>query len=178
MKKLSLLSLFVLALFSARSQNGGQNGENESVKVSLGPITSDWKQVIIVKNKQTCPAEIKFEHNDRTVVKSFSALGTDTFLINLPNCTLRVKPLDNCGGANMGWLEYNVCTALPIKFEYLRVTKVSTNEFEIEFKVQNSHGDDRFNVQVSSDGLHYKTVTVILAKPVQPNQIYKTKITL
>lgn len=178
MKKTLLLLITVLLLGQARSQNGGQNGENESLKVTAGGVTSDWKQIIIVTNKQNCPVDIRFEHNDRTAVKNLSALSSDTFHVTLPNCSLRVKPLDNCGGANMGWVEFNVCVALPVKFEYFRVRKISGTLHEVEFKIQSSSKQKYFNIQVSKDGINYKNVTIISADEIQPGQIYKTKINL
>lgn len=178
MKRLLTFLFLLLLVFSAKSQNGGQSGENESVRVQTGAVTSNWEQVIIVTNKQTCTVDIKFEHNDRTVIKRFPALGSDTFHIRLPNCSIRVKPLDNCGGANMGWLEFNVCAALPLKFEYIRVRKISGTLHEIEFKVQNSDNEKQFNVQVSKDGINYKNVHVILSQPIQTDKIYKVRINL
>ena len=178
MKKTLLLLIAVILFGPTKSQNGGQAGENESIKVTTGGVTSDWKQIIIVKNKHNCPVDIKFEHNDRTVIKNFPALCSDTFHITLPNCSLKVKPLDNCGGANMGWVEFNVCVALPVKFEYFKVRKISGTLHEVEFKIQNYGKVKHFNIQVSKDGLNYKNVTIILADEIQSGQIYKAKINL
>lgn len=178
MKKLLLAFILSLSLFSSRAQNGGQASENESIKLSLGSVTSDWKQIIIVTNKQNCTVDIKFQHNGETSIKRFPAFSSDTFQITLPDCSVKAKPLDNCGGANMGWLEWNVCAALPIKFDYIKAKKITKNVYELEFKVSSSDNEDHFNVQLSKDGLNYKTITVVLPDRIETNKVYKVKINL
>jgi len=172
MKK-TLLALMCLPLVSL-AQNGGQIAENESLKLQIVGSVGN-KTIIQVTNKQHCVTDIKFYHDGITTTKQFNCLASDTFQVTLADCSVKAKPLSNCGGANMGWVEWNVCVALPIKFEWITTTQLDKNTIEVKFKPSVVEGKE-FYIQVSSDGLNFKRAAIILPKDVQVGQIYSAKV--
>lgn len=174
MKK-TLLALMCLP-FASLAQNGGQIAENESLKLQIVGH-SGTKTVIQVTNKQSCATDIRFYHDGVTDTKTFQALARDTFQVTLSDCSIKAKPVTNCGGANMGWVEWNVCVALPIKFEWITTTQLDKNTIEVKFKPSVVEGKE-FYIQLSTDGLNFKRVAVILPSDVQVGQIYSAKIKL
>jgi len=174
--KLALITLMITFLHSySYSQNGGNSAENESLRAELGGTTIDYQAIIIVTNKQCCTSTVKFYHNGNTREKTISALCSDTFRITLPECSIKVKPRTNCGGANMGWVELNVCQALPMRFEYIKTKQISKTEILVEFKPLEIDGKF-FYIQFSKDGLNFQRVQVILPENIQVGKVYSTKI--
>ena len=174
MKK-TLLALLCLPM-SLLAQNGGQQAENESLRLELnGSIGT--KTIIKVTNKQTCTTDIKFYHDGVIDTKTFPPLSSDTFQVTLADCSVKAKPTTNCGNANMGWVEWNVCVALPIKFEWITTTQIDKYTIEVKFKPTSIEGKE-FYIQLSTDGLNFKRVAIILPTNVQIGQIYSAKIKL
>ena len=174
MKK-TLLALLCLPL-ATLAQNGGQIAENESLRLEItGHIGT--KTIIKVTNKQICTTDIKFYHDGVTGIKTFQALASDTFQVTLADCSVKAKPLTNCGGAHMGWVEWNVCVALPIEFEWMTTKQIDSHTIEVKFKPTVVEGKE-FYIQLSIDGLNFKRVAIILPSDVQVGQIYSTQIKL
>ena len=174
MKKILLALLCLPSLVFA--QNGGQQGENESLRLELNGSIGN-KTIIKVTNKQSCDTDIKFSHDGVTDTKFFPALASDTFQISLITCSVKARPVTNCGGANMGWVEWDVCVALPIKFEWITTTQIDKNTVEVRFKPITVEGKE-FYIQLSTDGVNFKRVAIILPNDLQPGKIYSTQIKL
>jgi hypothetical protein len=184
MKKVVITGFFIGTFLITNAQNGGQANENGTSKIEYLGDSQAGQAIIRVTNKQSCAAVMKLTYQNLQRTKTVQALGSDTFQITRETggcddaCEVKAKPLTNCGGANMGQVETSICQTVPIKFEYIKVRKVSSREFEIEFKASETDGEDRFNIQLSEDGLSFKTVAVVLPSRIIENQIYKIKISL
>lgn len=138
MKKLLVLSALLFSII-AKGQNGGGVSESGSLKLESAG-TFNYKAVIKATNKQDCIVNVKFEHNGQSVIKPIPAFGSDTIQITLPDCIVKAKPMTNCGGgSDMGWVELNVCAALPIKFEWIMARNIS-NYTTVTFKVGSVEG--------------------------------------
>ncbi len=133
MKKLLVLAALLFSII-AKGQNGGEVSESSSLKLESGGVYN-YKAVVRAINKQNCTVNVKFDHNGQTIIKPIPALSSDTIQITLPDCVVRAKPMTNCEGNNdMGWVELNVCAALPIKFEWIMARNIS-NYTIVTFKV-------------------------------------------
>jgi hypothetical protein len=171
-KTLLLLLCFPLMGFS---QNGGQKAENESLRLEIvGSIGS--KTIIKVTNKQNCTTDIKFYHDGVTDIKTFQPSASDTFQITLADCSIKAKSTTNCGNANIGWVEWNICVALPVKFEWIKNKVIDSHTVQVQFKLEEVDGTELY-IQVSTDGLNFKRV-LLVTKEMKVNQIYTTTIKL
>ena len=173
------MGFFIGTSLVTNAQNGGQSSENGSSKIEYLGTAQNGQAIIRVSNKQSCLAQMKLTYQNLQRIKSIPSVGSDTFQITPGfECEVKAKPLTNCGGANMGQVETSVCQTLPIKFEYMKVKKISDGVFELEFKASDSDGENLFNIQLSNDGLNFKTVSVVLKSEIVENKIYKIKILL
>ena len=174
-----LLSLISLTTFG---QNGGQSAENSSVKLKQLPGHVNNQIRVIVFNKQSCTAGIRV--NTGSSITEYSVSGYDSVTIFVPLSTNKVqaKATTNCGFADFGQVELIINSALPVKFDYITVKKDLSDPFGktimVTFKALSTDGEDRFNIQVSTDGINYRTVAVILPDPIVVNQVYNVKIKL
>lgn len=179
MKKTLITGLFIGISLITNAQNGGQDNENGTAKVEYLGNAQNGQAIIRLTNKQSCQAQMRLTYDGRHRTKSIAALCSDTFQITrVCECEVKAKPLTNCGGANMGQVETSICQILAIKFEYIKVRRVSEGVFEVEFKALDTDGEDRFNIQLSKDGRHFQTVQVINKESIQIGKIYKIKIVI
>jgi hypothetical protein len=174
---LTLLSS-ILLLGVTYSQNGGQVNENNSTKVEVTGFFSTYT-VVKVTNKQPCAANIKLKHSGNSWTKSIPGNSSDTFrIITLPGDKIQAKTETNCGNADFGLVETIVNISLPIEFKYLIIKRLEDNKFYIEFVALDTDGEDSFEVELSNDGKHWVTKSIIFPDPIVPNHIYKTTIKL
>jgi len=138
MKKTLMLMTLLFSVI-VKGQNGGNATESSSLKLESAG-TYNYRAVIKATNKQNCTVDVKFEHNGQTIIKTIPAFSSDTIQATLPDCIIRAKPMINCTGNNdMGWVEINMCAALPIKFEWIMAR--NTNNYTIvTFKVGSVEG--------------------------------------
>lgn len=177
MKKV-LLSLLLLTVASlGKAQNGGMANENAALKIEY-VNTNNGFVTVQVTNKDTCTANIRVQWGQLFRSKDIAGLQTDTF--NLPNQTARfimAGSVSPCRGYQ-GQVEIDYITVLPITFEYIYVRQVSERIVNVQFRVSEADGTDRFNIQVSKDGVNFKTVSVILPDTIQTNRIYNVNVKL
>lgn len=170
-----ILAGLLLSSAATKAQNNGQFAESASLKIELAG-TTNYKAIIKATNKQSCVMNVKFDHNGVTTIKPIPPLGSDTVQITLPECDIKAKPMTNCGNStDMGWVELNVCSALPIKFEWIRTKQLDTHTIQLEFKPSEVDGKE-FYIQLSTDGLNFKRVLVVLPTDIKVGQIYSVKV--
>lgn len=158
-----------------KAQNSGQSAESGSLKLELTGTTPTYRAIIKATNKQSCPVNIRFDHNGETIIRPLPAFGSDTIQITLPECTIKAKPMTNCGGGDMGWVELNVCAALPVKLEWITTRQIDAHTIEVRFLPTEISGKD-FYIQLSEDGLNFKRVLIILPADLKPGQICSVKV--
>ncbi len=160
-----------------KAQNNGQSSESSSLRIELNGTTLDYRAIIKITNKQTCASDVKIEHNNTSITKNIPALESDTIQITLPECNIKVKPLTNCNvNADMGWVELDVCQALPIRFEWVKNKVIDKHTIQIQFKLEETDGTELY-IQTSTDGVHFKRV-LLVTKDMKVNQIYTVIIKL
>lgn len=69
-------------------------------------------------------------------------------------------------------------TTLPVKFVSFDVKHVSGDEYEVTFEVGEVSDIKNFAVTISDDGRTFKTAALIFPDTLNPNHIYKVKITI
>ena len=177
MKKV-LLSLLLLTVASfGKAQNGCMANENASLKIEY-VNTAAGLVTVKVTNKDICTANIRVQWGQLYRAKDVAALQSDTF--ELPVQTARfimAGSISPCRGYQ-GQVEIDYITTLPITFEYIYVRQLSDKTINVQFKVAEADGTDRFNIQVSKDGVNFKTVSVVLPDAIQTNRIYNVNIKL
>lgn len=177
MKKV-LLSLLLLTVASlGKAQNGGQANENAALKIEYVTTTTGLVTVKVT-NKNNCTANIRVQWGQLFRSKDVAGLQMDTFI--LPTQTARfimAGSVSPCSGYQ-GQVEIDYITVLPITFEYIYVRQVSERIVNVQFKVSETDGTDRFNIQVSKDGVNFKTVSVVLPDAIQTNRIYNVNVKL
>lgn len=176
MKRLLLLLIVMLWTLLVNAQNSGQSSESSSLKLELGG-TYNYKAVVKATNKQSCIANVKFDHNGQTIIKPIPAFGSDTILVTLPDCIVKAKPMTNCGDANgdMGWVEINLCAALPVTFEWIQAENID-NYTIVKFKIQSHEGkrDLAFNFTMPNGSK--KKYNVRLPIGIKPGDIWEVTV--
>ena len=71
---------------------------------------------------------------------------------------------------------YSGCSSLPIKFEYLKVSRIYGNTLLVEFKATETDGENHFNIQVAVDAKTFKTVAVVFPDAIITNKVYTVKV--
>ena len=179
MKYILPLLLAIMPLY-INAQNGGQHNENKTGALQYTGYESGH-YVLELTNKQSCGVDflVKWLGKDTTIYIQ----GTQT--IQLPgapkgNEKIKAKPLYKCGssGGDMGWLEICTPVSLPITFKSIRAEKVGARKVKIIFDVADASDVNTYNIQVSADGINYKTVTILFPDEVKPNRTYTVTVNL
>ena len=175
MKKTILFTLLTLFMLNVFAQS-----ENENLKIEVVGYVTNSRPIIKVTNKQGCLSNVKVHYDNIELVKMIRGHQSDTFLITTPsNCkvTAKTDTVCNCGSSN-GYVETMACSVTPVIFEYVKVSRIESNYYNIEFKISETDGSDHFNIQVSTDGKNFKTINVVTKDSTKINQIYNLKIKL
>jgi hypothetical protein len=187
MKKLSLTLLFCFALFfSVFSQNGGIASENSVIKISFlsyNQLTGNFS--FLVTNKQSCQVSAKYIILRTNELIDITLAANGTHIINVPglpsqDVSVKARAMSFCPSSvpDQGWVEHGsqIGPVLPIVFEYIKVRKIDSKTVEVEFSASSTDGEDRFNIQVSTDARTFKTVAIVFPGPIVVNKVYKVKI--
>lgn len=143
-----LLILLVFTSINLNAQNGGQAPENEMIK--LENVASGVK----VTNKQSCRVEFRTNQTDNFHLASYS----DTIIQGLKG-KFKVKPLDKCQSGDMGWVEIDVNSSLPVKFENINIK----NNI-LYFTTSSENNVKEYVVEYSTNGNSWKEVSHIKPK--------------
>lgn len=155
------------------AQNGGQNAENNSVKLEY---VGGGK--VKVYNKQSCDAIIRL--NDSQTESDLQIPGSGFVLYSLPTAApsflVKAKSTTNCGGTDFGWVELNIST--PLKFisksaKYLP----ETDELLVTIVIADAYNVNRVEIEVSIDGGHtYRSMGLVWPTFIIPNKPVSYKI--
>ena len=171
--------VFGLLTFNlTQAQNGGITNENASLKLEYAGMANGMT-VVKVTNKDTCQTNARVQWGQYFRTKHIAAQSSDTFHLQTQlSCFIMATSISTCRNRFDGQVEINYCQVLPIRFEYLYVRQISDRVVNVQFKVAEVDGTDRFNIQVSKDGRNFKTISVILPDAIQTNKIYNVNVKL
>lgn len=160
--KTLIFSLLMATTITGMAQNGGQFPENGSVKIQYAGGRN-----FNIYNKQSCSSQIEVKVNNNAVDTLLTVPGNSFVIYTLPavispnNVDLKAKTTTNCGGTDFGYVELFVAS-LPVTFTSFNAALISGNQYQITFEVGNPSHVKSYNVQQSTDGITWKTITVIL----------------
>lgn len=176
MKHFFTLFLLFLCSFSF-SQNGGIFSENSHLRLEfLGFFGSSV--VVKTTNKIDCGATIRVQWGGLHREKFVLPLSSDTFhLTPQQQRIIRAHSSPLCGG-NSGNVEIDVPFVVSVKFEYLKLQKNDDGTYNLRFKVSNSENIQKFNIQLSKDGINYKNIEIVIPDKLKPNKVYDLNIKL
>lgn len=146
--------------------------------------------------------QVRF-YNTTAVVVSFNtpASGntttvfsvTQTAQSNTVKIQFRYRPVGGNNGSWSSWGDgepdsntyaesttgtYSGCSSLPVKFISFSVTPADNNQFRVTFEVGEVSEITKFTITVSTDGINFYPVDVIVPDPLQPNRVYTKFVTL
>lgn len=179
MKKFLIMMLFAGTTLMSKAQNGGISNENASLKIEYNGMTASGQTIVKVTNKDTCTSNVRMQWGRFFRAKDVGALGVDTFILEtqIRDCFIRATSVSPCRTTHSGQVEINYCQALPVKFEYVTARRIDVSTIEVEFKFSEVTGtQSHFNINLSTDGKNFRTVSVILPTAAKPNNIYNVKI--
>jgi hypothetical protein len=167
MKKLLIALLFPLTV-TAQS-------ESNALKLESAGIFN-YKAVVKATNKQSCIANVEFEHNGQTIIKPILPFSSDTIQVTLPNCIIKARPLIDCdGSADMGYVEVNMCVALPIKFEWIMAKNIS-NYTVVKFKVGSIEGKKEITLNFTTKNNVAKKHPIRFPSYIIPGDVWEVTV--
>jgi len=175
MKYLIFVLIGSFLISASMAQNGGQYPENNSLKLEyLGGGK------IKITNKQSCESIVAV--NDSKTEANITIPGNSSYIYLLPsslisNIRFKAKNTTNCGSSDYGYVELFLAS-LPLKFISFTTTHISNTEFLVNFEVGEIQNVKQFNIQASTNGINYRTVTILFPDDLQPNKKYAVKINL
>lgn len=175
-KLLSVLSAILIALTSYSQGNGGIAVENGSVKLEWVSTSTAGGIIVKVTNKQICLANIRIDWGAGRRTEAIAALASDTFWLPVPsNCLVTAKPMTNCHSqGDMGRVELNICTILPIKFKKVSAIRLNPRSVRVIFQSEEDSDLKYYNILISDDGKTYRTVQVVFPNGIKGNKVYTT----
>lgn len=177
MKRNFLTLLLLLVVSLSKAQNGGIVNENASLKLEY-VSTINGIVTVRVTNKDTCDANVRVQWGNVSRTKIINGLQSDTFqFLQQTMRFIRANSITPCR-SYQGSVELDYMVALPVTFEYINVRQVSDRIVNVQFKVAEADGTDRFNIQVSKDGKNFRTIQVVLPDAIQTNRIYNVNVKL
>ena len=178
MKKFLLIIFSIFCTLASFSQNGGNSPENPNLLISWVATLQNNVNVIRVTNKLNCESDITLMYNGNRT-KTVAALSSDTFHVVLyQTCVVMARSNPSCNQPNYGNVELNLCTILPIKLKYLNILKLSENEFQIVFEIEEPTKLKILNIQLSRGNNKFETIELMLGNDIKPNNIIRKKIKL
>lgn len=182
MKKL-IYAILLLLPFTIYGQNGGQLNENSVIKIDYIGY-SNGEHHFKVTNKQSCSVNTQYTVVGSSQITDTVVGGNGCYYIHIPSQlseikTTKARSRQFCPNTSpdQGWVEEdNILNSLPIKFEYINVRKIDSKTIEVEFLASDTDGEDRFNIQVSTDARTFKTVAIVFPEPIVVNKVYNIKV--
>lgn len=163
----SLLGTFLM--LNGMAQNGGQYPENNSVKLEW--VGTNAK----ITNKQSIESVFRVAYLQTEVEITIPANSSHIHTLPAAVATVKAKCITNGGNTDFGWVELNL-SAMPTKFVSFDFTPVGNKDVLVEFVTSETSNIKQYNILVSSDGLNYKTIGVVLPDDVNPNRKYSIKV--
>lgn len=159
-------------------QNGGQNTENNVLKITYVGW-SDGQHVVILQNKVNCSIVATYNFDGTTTDVTIPALGSVTLTKNAVQGSILTAKAKRRSGANCiatpdnGWVEIaTVGGVLPVKFKSIKGKRIDNSTIEVTFEAEEDSDLNYYTIKVSSDGLYYKSVGVIFPEGVVATKTY------
>lgn len=171
-----------VAIVKNTNGNGGQANEDSFGKLVYAGYESGY-YVLELTNKQGCGIDfdVKWLKKDTTIY--VPANGTK--VIQLPgtakgNEKIKARPLYRCGtsGGNMGWIEVETPSSLPVTFKSIRCVSVEKQKIHVEFEIADLKGVSVFYIETSTDGINWKTSGLVFVDEVKPGNKYSITVSL
>lgn len=185
MKTLLFLTAFILLTLSGFSQSQDPYLKMESLGYANG------KHTIRVTNKQSCKADIQFRFGgsvtsvspnpkNNTQQNEVAASSAQVFEITAPaGRMIEVKALSVCNWQGPAqWLS-PLSVVLPVKFtKPFTVERKGARTFKVTIFVAEETNVSHYNINLSTDGLHYKTIALIFSGDTVAPGTYSATINL
>lgn len=178
-----LLTAFLCSLLSivGLSQNGGQNSENNVLKITyIGWSNGEHK--VNLQNKLNCEVTATYNFDGVTANITLPALSTVTLTKEAPQSSvLNAKAKRRSGAAcisspDNGWVEIFTLLSLPVKFKSVKGKRIDSNTIEVTFEAEEDSDLNYYVIKVSNDGIHYRSVGVIFPEGVVASKTYSIKV--
>lgn len=181
--KQTLMAL-LCSLFSiiGLSQNGGQNSENNVLKITyIGWSNGEHK--VLLQNKLNCEVVATYNFDGVTTNITLPALATVTLSKQSPLSSVLNAKAKRRSGANCisspdnGWVEtFTILSSLPIKFKSVSGKRIDSNTIEVIFEAEEDTDLNYYVVKISTDGINYRTVGIIFPDGIISSKTYTIKV--
>lgn len=183
--KQTLMAL-LCSLFSiiGLSQNGGQNVENNVLRITyLG--WSNGQHIVSLQNKVNCTIVATYNFDGVTADVTIPALSSVTLTRTAAQTSILNAKAKRRSGANCisspdnGWVEINtVGGTLPIKFKSINAKRIDKNTIEVIFEVEEDIDLNYYVIKLSNDGMNFRNVGVIFPDGIISSKKYSIKVKL
>lgn len=178
MKQLLMAFLCSLLSIVGLSQNGGQNTENNILKITyLGWVDGEHK--VILQNKVNCEVTATYNFDGVTADITIPALSSVTLTKAATQGSVLTAKAKRRSGANCisqpdnGWVEITtIGGVLPVKFKSIKGKRIDKNTIEVTFEAEEDYDLNYYNIKVSNDGINYRVVGVIFPEGVVASKTY------
>jgi len=178
-----LLTALICSLLSivGLSQNGGQNNENNVLKITyIG--WKDGEHKVNLENKLNCSVTATYNFDGVTAEVILPALTTVTLTKAAPQASvLNAKAKRRSGAAcisspDNGWVETFTVQTLPIKFKSISATRINASTIKVTFEAEEDYDLNYYTIKVSTDGTNYKSVGVIFPDGIVSSKTYTIEV--
>lgn len=178
MKQLLITLMCTLLSIVGLSQNGGQNTENNVLKITYVGW-SNGEHVVTLQNKVNCSIVATYNFDGTTTEVTIPALGSVTLTKSAVQGSILNARAKRRSGANCvstpdnGWVEITtIGGVLPIKFKSIKGKRIDKSTIQVTFEAEEDSDLSYYTIKVSSDGLYYRNVGVIFPEGVIATKTY------
>lgn len=182
MKQLLITVLCTLLSIVGLSQNGGQNTENNVLRI----VYVGWKSgehKVLLQNKLNCEVTVTYNFDGATADVVLPALGTTTLSKAAPHGTVLSAKAKRRSGATCisspdnGWVEVStILNSVPIKFKSIRGSRIDRSTIEVTFEAEEDSDLKYYTIKVSNDGINYREVGVVLPDGIISSKTYTVTV--
>lgn len=181
MKQLLTALLCSLLSIVGLSQNGGQNNENNVLKITyVGWVNGEHK--VNLQNKLNCEVTATYNFDGTTADVTLPALTTITLTKTAPQSSVLNAKAKKRSGATCialpdnGWVEVFTVFSLPIKFISISGKRINKEAIELTFEAEEDSDLKYYVIKVSNDGVNYRNVKVVFPDGIISSKKYTITI--
>ena len=173
----------ICSLFSiiGLSQNGGQNSENNVLKITyIGWVNGEHR--VNLTNKLNCEVTATYNFDGVTAEVVLPALATVTLTKTaLQASVLNAKAKRRSGAAcisspDNGWVEVFTVMLTPVNFKSVKGKRIDRNTIEVTFEAEEDSDLKYYIIKVSNDGIEYRSVGVVFPDGIISSKTYTVTI--
>jgi len=182
-KMKQLLTAFLCSLLSivGLSQNGGQNSENNVLRITyIG--WKDGEHRVNLENKLNCSVTATYNFDGVTAEVVLPALTTVTLTkAALQASVLNAKAKRRSGALCLstpdnGWVETFTVILTPIKFKSISAKRIDANTIKVTFESEEDYDLSYYTIKLSTDGVNYRNVGIIFPDGIISSKTYSINI--